>query len=298
MKEYQNHFMQFHPGITFIYFVTAVIFTVTFTHPAFLTVSAIMCSLYLILLFGIKIFSKNLLYSAPMVLFIIIINPLFNHRGITPILYINDQPITLEAVLYGLFTGLLIICLLFWFKNMGSVIDSYRFLYLFGRFIPTIALMTTMTIRFIPYFRRKLEEIQRTWHTLGVSTQSGKIKYRLNSGIKIMSVLVSVSLENSIDTADSMRARGYNLKKKTHYHTYRFMVKDTLLLGIILVFTILLIMIKLTHRFDFNYYPKLTEFHLDLNNTLILICYGVFLGIPMIYNVLEGLRWHLLTSEN
>lgn len=63
---------------------------------------------------------KNILRSLVWLLLVtalpVIVNPLVNHRGNTPVLYINDQPITLEAVLYGLFTGLMIAAMLFGFR--------------------------------------------------------------------------------------------------------------------------------------------------------------------------------------
>lgn len=298
MKYNNLYFKNFHPVTALIFFICAVILTICCNHPVFLIASFIVSFLFLVLATHIKYVIKNLLFALPLLLFMGIVNALFNHRGSTALLYINNQPVTLEAICYGFFTGLFIITLIFWFKSMGAVIDSYRFLYLFGHIMPTLALMASMIVRFIPYFRRKLDEIQNTSHALGVSTADGKMTGKLKSGNRILSILVSVSLENSIDTADSMRARGYNLKNKTHYHKYKFSWKDSFLLCIIFIAICGFLTVYFDGLFSFSYYPYLSKITFDHTLMIVLACYGSFLGIPVIYHGLEALKWHLLISKD
>lgn len=49
---------------------------------------------------------------------------------------------------------------------------------------------------------------------------------RAKHGIKIMSILVTWALENAIDTADSMKDRGYGLPGRTAFSIYRFDRRD------------------------------------------------------------------------
>ena len=39
----------------------------------------------------------------PIMLFSVIILPIFNHNGVTPLFYVNDMAVTLENIIYGLF---------------------------------------------------------------------------------------------------------------------------------------------------------------------------------------------------
>lgn len=291
MKKYSNFFADYHPVIVFIYFISVFVLLITITHPAFLLVSLIVYLFYVLLLIKLKAFLKSLFYMIPMVLFITLINPIFNHYGETPLLYYNGQPITLEATLYGIFVGVLITSLIFLFRAFDRCINSHKFIYLFGKFLPTIALMVTMIMRFIPYLSRKLSIISQTQATLGISIKEGTLKKRIYSGSNILSVLISMSLEGTIDTADSMKARGYQLKGKTHYNTFTYTFRDLTFLSITILFDLLfgIVLIMDTYHYDFN--PRMTSFSFTFTNILMLIMYAIFMGLPIIVNILEEARW-------
>ena len=292
-NSYQNHIKDFHPLILFIYFISILVFLVTLTNPVFVVTGFAAWLFYVLLLIRIKDFLKTIYYSIPMILFIALINPLFNHEGDTALLYINDNPITLEALLYGVFTGVMIMSLIYIFKAFDRCIDSHKFIYLFGKIIPTIALMITMIMRFIPYFNRKLKIITQTQATMGVSTEHGSIKDRLKSGSNILSVLVSYSLEGTIDTADSMKARGYGLKGKTHYNTYILTLRDFIFLAFIIAFDIFFLIVLVSGTYKFEFYPGITKIVFDTRFIITIIIYFAFMGLPIIINLLEEIRWKL-----
>ena len=47
--------------------------------------------------------------------------------------------------------------MLLWFMCLSSVFTSDKFIYLFGKIIPALSLLLSMTLRFVPKFRRQLE---------------------------------------------------------------------------------------------------------------------------------------------
>lgn len=292
-NSYQNHIKDFHPLILFIYFISILVFLVTLTNPVFVVTGFGAWLFYVLLLLRFKEFLKVIFYSIPMILFIALINPLFYHEGNTPLLYINDTPITLEALLYGVFTGVMILSLIYVFKAFDRCIDSHKFIYLFGRIIPTLALMITMIMRFIPYFNRKLKIITQTQATMGVSTSQGSFKSRLQSGSNILSVLVSYSLESTVDTADSMKARGYGLKGKTHYNSYVITARDIILLAFVLAFDIFFFILLGFGTYKFEFYPGITKLVFDTRFIITVCIYLVFMGLPIIINLLEEVRWKL-----
>ena len=63
-----------------------------------------------------------------------------------------------------------------------------------------------------------------------------KIRYALN----MVSILVTWALENAIETADSMKSRGYGLRGRTAFSIYRFNRRDkllgTMLVGLCVIF--------------------------------------------------------------
>lgn len=202
----RNPISEFHPLAVFLYFMTAVGITLLWNRPGLLLASFLIAFGYACALEKGKNILRSLVWLLPVTALPVIINPLVNHRGNTPVLYINDQPITLEAVLYGLFTGLMIAAMLFWFQAYSKSLDSDGFLYLFGGKLPSIALMVTMIFRFIPQFHRSLQEIEAVQKTLGAAVSRGTIRQRLQAGGRLLSALVSITLEDSLQTADSMNA--------------------------------------------------------------------------------------------
>ncbi|MEG1886890.1 MAG: energy-coupling factor transporter transmembrane protein EcfT, partial [Oscillospiraceae bacterium] len=80
----------------------AIIFSMFFMHPVFLSISLVVAIAYSVYLNGIKALKFNLVYMLPMLLAVALINPAFNHEGATILIYINDNPITLESIIYGI----------------------------------------------------------------------------------------------------------------------------------------------------------------------------------------------------
>ncbi|MFQ9845671.1 MAG: energy-coupling factor transporter transmembrane component T [[Clostridium] leptum] len=162
----RNPISEFHPLAVFLYFMTAVGITLLWNRPGLLLASFLIAFGYACALEKGKNILRSLVWLLLVTALPVIVNPLVNHRGNTPVLYINDQPITLEAVLYGLFTGLMIAAMLFWFQAYSKSLDSDGFLYLFGGKLPSIALMVTMIFRFVPSFTeafRRSKRCRKLW---------------------------------------------------------------------------------------------------------------------------------------
>ena len=56
--------------------------------------------------------------------------------------------------------------------------------------------------------------------------QRGSVFARVKNSIRILSAVITWSLENAIDTSDSMKSRGYGLTGRTAYSNYVFDKRD------------------------------------------------------------------------
>lgn len=77
----------------------------------------------------------------------------------------NDNPVTLEAILYGAGVSVMLIGIMFWCKCYNQVMTSDKFVYLFGKAIPKLSLVLSMALRFIPVFKsqmKKISQVQKT----------------------------------------------------------------------------------------------------------------------------------------
>ena len=109
---------------------------------------------------------------------------------------------------------------------------------------------------------------------------------------KIMGITVSWSLEESMFTAKSMKARGYNATERTSYLSYRFGNADYAFLAIIVV-TVSIIAVGLLHGVGMiNIYPSIDFRFSDLPFNIYYLAFIVFL-LPLIYlEIKERLLWH------
>lgn len=293
----RNPISEFHPLAVFLYFMTAVGLTILWNRPVFLLVSFTIAFGYVGALEKGKNMLRSLVWLLPVVLLPVIVNPLVNHRGNTPLLYVNDKPITLEALLYGLFTGVMIAAMLFWFQAYSKTMDSDDFLYLFGRRLPSIALMVTMIFRFVPLFHRRLQEIAAVQKTLGVSAGQGGLRQRLRAGGALLSALVSVTLEDSLQTADSMNSRGYGLGGKTRARQIRFTLRDGLLLGSSLGELAFFLVLWCLGRMDYSYFPALSGSEGTPETAAFFIVTSLYFLIPVFIFIGEEIQWLFLKSK-
>ena len=117
------------------------------------------------------------------------------------------------------------------------------------------------------------------------------IKEAKNLG-KIMGITVSWSLEESMFTAKSMKARGYNATERTSYLSYKFGNADYVFLAVIFI-TVAIIIIGLLHGVGMiNIYPSIDFSFSNLPFNIYYLAFIVFL-LPLIYlEIKERLLWH------
>ena len=134
---------------------------------------------------------------------------------------------------------------------------SDKFIYLFGRVIPALSLVLSMTLRFVPRFRRQFRAVSQAQRYMGRDTASGGLLQRGKNAMKVFSVLVTWSLESAIDTADSMRSRGYGQPGRTAFSIYRLDDRDRSLLLWLGFCGLYLLTGVVSRGLYFQYYPLL-----------------------------------------
>lgn len=290
-------FSSYHPAINFSFFTLVIFCGMFFLHPVLLVISLSGAFLYYYYLNGKKALKLFFIIVLPMMVGISLINPLFNHRGVTIIGYFRQNPITQESIFYGAITGLMFGTIILWFACYNMVMTSDKFVYLFGRIIPSMSLIFSMVLRFVPKFTRQFKIVSDAQCTLGRDvSDKGKFQ-KIKQGIKETSIMVTWSLENSLDTADSMKARGYGLPRRTAFSIFRLDGRDkTMLIGLAGVLLILILGVVFEqHRVQYFpkiIYPEITSFSFVLYGVYTILCL-----LPIILNVVEDVKWKHLQSR-
>ena len=290
-------FKTFHPLVNFCYFAAVIFFTMFFTQPIFLGSSLITSIIFLIKLIDLSEIKRNLILIMIFFIVIALLNPIFVHKGATPLFFINDNPITLEASIYGIAFASMLVSVIFWFMSFNKIMDTDKTIYLFSKILPTIGLIISMALRFVPRFQRQLRKII-DFNSIGNNPYQAKgIISRIKAILKTFSILVTWAFENSIDTANIMRARGYGLKKRTTFHLYKFELRDVIFLLFIIVFFSLNVYLYFAFNLRFYYYPQLALIKLDLIHIITYLTYVLLLLSPIIVEIEEEIRWKLSISK-
>ncbi len=289
-------FEGYHPIILFVYFIAMIFITMFTTHPILLGISFVTSVTFCGMLLGFKKLLSSLAYSIPMLLIIAVTNPLFSHNGETILFFLNDNPVTLEAILYGLDIAVMIISVFYWFKCYHAVMTSDKFIYLFGRVIPKLSLLLSMVLNFIPKFKRHFKEIDQSQKALGIYTSKSYVD-KVRSKIRVLSILVTWSLENSVETADSMRARGYGLKGRTSYSIFRWTVRDTVMAIIVFGLTAGICFLMSLGYSDYWFYPTFKAFDWSALTIVLYIALFAVMFLSTLTEIKENIAWRYLRSK-
>ncbi len=289
----QLGFKSVHPISAFAFFIFSFVLSMFASHPLLLAVSFIAGLVYDIKLSGKKAVSFFLKVILPMICLITLFNGIFSHYGVTVLFKMhNDNNFTLEALVFGLVFSIRTASALLWLGSFNEIITSDKFIYLFGRISPKTALVVSMVLRFIPLIRNQSEEIKRAEKGIGnIPTEKdfiGKIRH----GARRLSILISWTLEKGIDSADSMKARGYGLHGRTSYNNYIFSVKDALFFVLSLVSSFVFIFISGKYKVSYN--PVIDIPMPDVLFSVLIAVITLVLFLPTLYDLWEERKWSIL----
>jgi len=291
----RDAFSNFHPLVNMSYFVVVIGFAMFFMHPVSLGISLVCACTYNLYLNGKKAVRMGLLFMLPMLILTAALNPLFNHQGATILAYLpNGNPLTLESAMYGIAASVMLITVIVWFSCFNAVMTGDKFVYLLGRVIPALSLILSMALRFVPIFFAQIKVVSNAQKCIGRDVSSGNIFHKIKHGIKILSIMVTWALENAIETADSMKSRGYGLPGRTAFSIFRFTKRDGLAISYILICAILILAGSIFEVYRFRYFPTIRHISGGFHKVWTPLLFTFYFGLcifPLIVNIKEDFTW-------
>ena len=310
-------FKSYHPWVNVMFFISVITFGMLFLHPVCLFVSFFASVCLDIRLKGKKAVKEIFTFILPMLIFVTLINGIFNHYGMTVLYEIsNGNNITLEAYIYGFVLGLTVVTTMLWFFCFNEIVTADKIMFVLGKGIPKLALVVTMALRFVPLYRRKYTEISQAQKGFMQSDDDKKLLNRIRNAVKSVSILVTWALENAIETSDSMRARSYGENKRSYYSRFRFTKSDGIVMITMIIADIVVAVCKFKNGLYASYNPyilinsrkdfgityiikeintvinPLTAFEIITVVFYILLCF-----LPLIIDLKEELNWRRLKSK-
>lgn len=287
-----NAFAGYHPAVNFIYFVLVLLCTMFFMHPVCLAISLVCSIAYSVKLNGKKAVKFNLKYMLPLLLVSALLNPAFNHEGVTILTYLpSGNPLTLESVAYGIAAACMLVSVISWFSCYNAVMTSDKFIYLFGRVIPSLSLIFSMVLRFVPKFKEQMKVVSNAQKCVGRDVSNGSVVQRVKHGLTILSILTTWALENAIETADSMKSRGYGRPGRTAFSIFTFDARDKkalLAIGAAGVYTVIGAVMGGMH---YRFFPSMKGLPPTPYSVSVFAAYFVLCTIPLIMEFWEDRVW-------
>lgn len=280
-----HEFKTYHPLVNFIYFALVIGFSCCLLHPICLAISLI-CGVLMV---------KNkriLLWLFLMLVLTVLLNPLFNHQGIKILTYLPDgNPLTLESVIYGVCAGAMVASIICHFSCFHAVMTSDKLLCLFGKLIPSLSLLFSMILRFVPHFLAEFKTVS------AAQKQMGRDVSRIKQALQVFSIVTTRALEHSIETADSMKARGFGLPGRSSFSPLSFDSRDTKTLVWLVFLGVYTLVGAASKSLVFDCFPVIRMSGLSLYSASVLLAYLLLCIHPILIEFWEVRKWATLRSK-
>ena len=271
-------FERCHPAVNLIYFAAVLVGTITFQHPVFLAVSFLCAFAYSVKRNGWKalVFDLCLL---PLVGVFALYYSSYTHFGMT-VLSQNmvGNNMTLESLVFGAVLGVIGAGVCMWFSCVFSVFTTDKMVYLFGKLSPRLSLFLAISLRMIPRIKKEAGRINMAQQGIGRGVNQGDLWQRFRNCLRILSMLITWTIDSLTVASESMRSRGSSLRGRKAFSIYRFDNRDrAYVIGLFLCIT-LTMMAVLLKQTDMVYDPRIVWTKV---NPLFCVGYGVLCLMPL-----------------
>ncbi len=289
MNANRTFFYKLHTGTLLCLMLAVSSVTAFCVHP-FVSVLACVLGTLSFLCYGkAKEWRALCRFCLPIAVCILLFNVLFNRNGATVLFYIGDDPVLLESFLFAFFSALSFCAVTFWFSFFCLFLDADRIFLFFGGISKNFALLFSLSMALVPKTLAKYAEIKAQ------AKETEDKRKKLTNLVLHLATLLSWVLEDSFETAVSMKARGALLKKKRKTSKRNFSFWNTLLS----VFSLMMLLAPFVFApLKRSIYPI---FQLDayfqnafLPYSLLMILYS----LPLIFKGGEELKWKSIEQKN
>lgn len=289
-----------HPAVLALYFASALVLCMCAFHPVLVGISLVSGLVLGICLRGWRAVGRGARWQLPFVVLVALVNPFFSASGSTELMHIGLHAIYLESLVYGACMGAMLVAAMLWCSNAAAVLTDDQVLGLLGNLMPVVALMLSMVMRLIPRLMHRAGEVSNaveacTAARCGGAPRAGggvlpdaRREQRAGRRLRLVTVLMAWSMEDSLQTADAMRARGWGAgKTRTTYRQRMLRGRDAVELVVLVACVALCGFVVHVARAAFPFYPRFGT----LVSWWVYLPYVLFMFLPCCVVVAEEFRW-------
>jgi energy-coupling factor transport system permease protein len=280
-----------HPAVPALYACITLGLTMAALHPVLVAISCAGAFAYIACVRGLRSAVCALRWQIPVMLVIALVNPLFVRMGSTVVLELFGRPVFLESLLYGLAMAGMFVASVQWFAACSHMLTHDKVLALFGSAAPVVALMISMTMRLVPRFLRQgctIAVVQDVARSCFVADGRAGLPARVADRLRQSSVLMGWAMEDSLETADAMRARGWGARRRrTTYVPYRFTLCDAAAIVLLVLGGAAVAWVAWRVTAPFAFYPQMSPITLWWGYG----AYAAWMLVPALLHIYETRRF-------
>ena len=167
---------------------------------------------------------RGLRWQLPLLALVCLANPFFSASGSTLLLNVGPRSVYAESLACGATMGALMVAVVLWFEGAATVLTQDRLLALSPGRARSLPVVVSMASQLVPQMLGRARTVRAT---LGACTAAGERGGLRDQLVRTSTMLLSWSLEDSVERADAMRARGWESgMSRTCYRLERFRGRD------------------------------------------------------------------------
>lgn len=213
-----------HAAVPAMLFAGVAALSMLAVHPVLVTLSLSGALAFSLVARGAAATVRGLAWQLPLLVLVCLLNPFFSASGSTLLLKVGPRSVYLESLAYGATMGALLVATVLWFEDAAAVLTQDRLLALAGRRARSVPLVASMAAQLVPQMLGRARAVRAAARAC---TAAGPRPPARDELLRTSTMLLSWSLEDSLERADAMRARGWESgSPRTRYRPERFRARD------------------------------------------------------------------------
>mgnify|MGYP006928632837 FL=1 len=291
MKQRMQHtaFDACHASVPAVCFAAIIALSMFCVQPVLVGLSLAGALLSSALARGLRATLLGLRWQLPMLALVCLANPLFSASGATLVAQLGPINIYLESLAYGACMGALMVAVVLWFEDAACVLTQDRLLSLGQGRAASVTLVISMASQLAPQFLRRSHGVRAS---LDACTASGTQPGPTQRLTRATTQLMSWSLEDSLERADAMRARGWESgHARTTYRPDPLRSSDVLVACGLVLLAVACAFLSAVACGQWRFYPTMPA----LVAWWGYVPYAALMLLPSAAAACERLRWRSLT---
>ena len=303
MNPARTSFSRLHPLVTVVLFGCEVVLAAFSFQPLCALIAFVGAEACIVQLFDSKHAVKQLVWYAPIIVLMTVINPFFSASGSTVLYSFGHTQLYAESLVYGATSGLVLVSTLSWLECLFAVVSPLEMLQRSSMRFPGLQLVLSLSVQLMPQLlsdlttarqiqsantaARRCDSAARAHRQSRVPSQSRLLSARktiVQSAATINAVCMS-ALEKSMSTFQSIVSRGWGMAgHRSRWSAEALDAYDTVALLVFVFLSVIAAVCLYMLVQAWQFYPTMPEFQVSF----------WYLGV-VLYTVLPAIFVHIDT---